>query len=463
MDIVRAFSDSIAQRIGANRYRTWFGTNTEIVFEDGRVRVEAPNDFVGEWIANNYLDALVEAAAEVAGKRLRVEVHVRPDGAEKNALNATPPPPTPNRRTAGHSNGTMADGAGRAAQHLRGRLENFVVGPCNRIAWLAAHQVAERPGRGFNLLVLHGPCGVGKTHLLQGVCNALREQHAGLTYRYVSGEEFTNEYIAALRAGKLEVFRARFRHVDLLAIDDVHFIADKKATQSEFLHTFNAIDGAGKTVMLTSDRHPNDLGACEPLANRLISGMVAEIHAPCEDTRRAIIERLAAEAGVLCPPEVVGFVAERFVQNVRELEGAWRRLVAYASLTRAPLSLRLAMEALGGGRRPARLTFEDVERLVCERLGVTRDDVRGAGRDRSVAGARAVVMFLVRRRLSLSFPEIGALLGGKNHSTVLMATKRVQAALDSGGTLRVRWNGVLDAYPASEVISALEDELTPPR
>ncbi|MCA9243391.1 MAG: chromosomal replication initiator protein DnaA [Phycisphaerales bacterium] len=460
MDLVRALSDSIARRIGANRFRTWFGGGAQFEFEDGRVRVLAPNDFVGEWIANNYIDEIVEAAGEVAGKRVRVEIHVRPadsppanlrDVERSQSISATPniapSIPTPMSKP----------------PLLRGRLDSFVVGPCNRIAWLAAQQVAERPGNGFNLLVVHGPCGVGKTHLLQGVCNALADSHSGLSCRYVSGEEFTNEYIAALRAGRLDVFRMRFRHVDLLAIDDLHFIADKKATQSEFLHTFNSIDGAGKTVVLTSDKHPNDLGACEPLANRLISGMVAEINAPCAETRRGIVEQLAAQTGLLCPAEVTGYIADRFVQNVRELEGAWRRLVAYASLTRAPLSMRLAAEALGTVRRAPRQTAEDIERIVCERLGVTREQVHSASRDRAIVGARAMVMYMLRRHTQLSFPEIGTTLGGKNHSTVLMAVKRVKQAAEAGDVIRVRWNGVLDTHPAAEIIAALDDELAPSR
>lgn len=320
------------------------------------------------------------------------------------------------------------------------------------------------PGAAFKLLVLHGGCGLGKTHLLQGICNGLSRTHPTLEWRFVSGEQFTNEYVSAVKSGTVELFRSRFRNVDVLVIDDIHFLAHKTGTQREFLHTFNAIDAAGKAVVLSSDRHPREIGTLsEPLLNRLIAGMVTEIQPPDLEVRREILRRRAAAIGRAVPEEVIGLIAQRITRNVRELEGAIYKLVALASLTKDRITLSLAQTALEDHMVRTRRTptVPDILQRVVGRFGVTREQVLSRSRDRTVSLARAVAAYLARKHTALSFPEIGRALGNKNHSTALMGTQRVEKWLQQDAT--VTWRSAKGRHeaPLRGLLDGLEQELSP--
>lgn len=346
---------------------------------------------------------------------------------------------------------------------LRGMLQDFVVGPSNQLAHAAALQLARQPGQAFKLLVLHGGCGLGKTHLLQGICNMLSQEQPTLEWRYISGEEFTNEYIHAVKAGPVDLFRAKYRSVDVLVIDDIHFLANKSATQSEFLHTFDAIDACGKAVVLSSDRHPRTIATLsEPLINRLVSGMVVEVQPPCFKTRCAILRQRIARMNATLSGELIEFVARHVTRNVRELEGALYKLVALASLTKGPITLELAEAALEQhiAQQSQPPGVERIVSQVCERFAVTAEQINGRGRDRTLALARGLTMYLVRKHTALSYPEIGRELGGKNHSTVLMAVQRIEKQLAENAT--VSWRVGTDAHQARivDLREQLEDALT---
>jgi len=455
--------ERIADRIGPIRYRTWFGDAAQFRLNHDGLDVMVANSFVGNWIASNYMDDLVASAQEVLGPEGGVDVRIvqgpgaSDDNDEPNCPNPAPPVPvtTSPRRCAR---------VGRSA--LRGNLGDFVVGPSNKLAYAAADHVVRDPGRAFKLLVVHGGSGLGKTHLLQGICNGLVRAHPMLEWRYISGEQFTNEFIYAVKSGRDDLFRTRFRNVDVLVIDDIHFLANKRATQREFLHTFDAIDTSGKAVVLSSDRHPRSIGALsEPLINRLIAGMVVEIDPPDFGIRREILSRRAAAMNCNIPDEVVRFIAERIVRNVRELEGALYRLVALASLTKDSITLDLAQTAIDDhvvrtGRTP---NPENIVRLVGSRFGVTREQILSKSRDRTISLARGVVMFLVRKHTLMSFPEIGRALGNKNHSTVLMATQRIDKLLQQDAT--VTWKTPSGTHEAllRGLLEELARELAPSR
>jgi chromosomal replication initiator protein len=336
-----------------------------------------------------------------------------------------------------------------------------VVGPPNRLAYAAACSVVHSLEDAVKPLVIHGSCGLGKTHLLQGMCNSVRRARPAAEWRYVSGEEFTNEYIYALKAGRIDQFRARFRSVDLLVIDDIHFLANKKATQEEFLHTFNAIDACGKAVVLSSDRHPRSIATLsEPLINRLIAGMVVRIDAPDLGTRHEILRRRARKMDHRVPDDVLEVVAQHVTRNVRELEGALYKLVALASLTQEQITPQFARRALdeyiSHSRAPDAAA---IERAVAAHFGVTREQIRSKSRDRTVTLARAITMYLVRKHTRLSFPEIGRALGNKNHSTVLMATQRMERILERDGT--VTWRSLSGKHEDAlrAILHALEEHL----
>ena len=458
--LVEELRRRVADRIGASRFRTWFSDAADFaVGADDGVDVLVDSAFVGNWIANNFMDDLVAVAGEVLGKDNHVDVRIveRRNGAPSaDAAAGRPRPPQPER--------THRPRARSAATPLRGCLDSFVVGSSNSVAFCAVQRVAGSLGESFHLLVLHSRCGLGKTHLLHGLCRAVQRAHPELAWRYVAGEEFTNEFIYAVKAGRLDVFRERFRRLDLLVVDDIHFLANKKSTQEEFLHTYNAINAVGKTVVLSSDRHPREIATLsEPLINRLISGMVVQIDAPDFHTRREILQRFAAARAQSIGDDVLDFVARKVTRNVRELEGALYTLVALGGLTGEPLTIGLAQRALADHiahfeRKPG---VPEIETAVAARFEVTCEQIRSKSRDRTVSLARALAMYLVRKHTPLSFPEIGRAIGGKNHSTVLMAVQRVERHL--GQDARVSWksaNGRHDA-PVKQLLADLQRGLFP--
>lgn len=471
-DTVYAIREQVASRIGENRFRTWFGGTTQFDVQPDHLCVTAPNNFVGEWIAANYLSELREVTHAVLGNEARVDVRV--------ATTTTKPGSTPENYSAGRpeasgawrpspaGNGVSArrpqpSGRPQHSGRLRGDLDAFVVGPSNQLAYSAARAVIDAPRDAFRPLFIHGGCGLGKTHLLQGICNGVRLHHPMLRWSYVSGEEFTNEFIYAVKSGRVDAFRARFRNVDILVIDDIHFLANKRATQEEFLHTFNAIDGAGRTLILSSDRHPRNIGSLsDPLINRLIAGMVVEVKPPDHSIRREILRRRAAKMVAEVPEEVLDLVARQITRNVRELEGALFKLAAFASLTKETITTDLAQTILAdylsandGPLQPAR-----IEDVVTAYFGVTRERLHSRSRDRTISLARALAMYLTRNHTSLSFPEIGRAMGNKNHSTVVMAVRRIQTGLAADE--RVRWKHGRNVVerPLGTVLADLEQALS---
>lgn len=444
--------DGIEQRLGEKKFRTWFGSDTTIECTSSGVRVTVQNAFVGNWIASNYMHDLVAVATDVCGGSPNVELRVR-DADGKSQTKADPERAT-DLRPRPH-----LTAAPRRDVTLRGELDSFVVGESNALAHSVATRMVTRPVGIASPVVLHSCCGLGKTHLLQGICNGIRRIHPTLQWRYLSGEDFTNEFVHALRDNRLDQFRARFRQVDVLLIDDIHFLANKKATQEEFLHTFNAIDGMGKTVLLTSDRHPRTItDMSEPIINRLIAGLVVEMAPPDFATRREILRRRVNSLGFDLAETILDFVAQHVTRNVRELEGALYRLVALASLTQNQIDLDTARQSLDDylarDRRP--LTLDEIIEVVATRFGISPQSIHSSARDRAVSLARAVAMFLARKHTRMSFPVIARQMGGKSHSTVLMATQRVEETLQADGTVRWRSSKGETDVRLSELIKEIE-------
>lgn len=362
---------------------------------------------------------------------------------------------------------------------LRHDLESYVVGPSNQLAFSAAVHVAQFPGAQYNPLFIHGGCGLGKTHLLQGLCNRFHHLHPTKRWLYLTGEEFTNDFVTALKSGKVEAFRRRIREVDLLVIDDVHFFAGKKGTQEEFLHTFNAIEAMGRQVVMASDSHPREIAEFgESLVNRFVSGMVVRIDAPTFAMRCDILRRLAERQRLRLSDEVVAWVARRVTQNVRELEGALNRIAAVVNLGIATaanasaadavalpsagevVSLAVAQQALGELDRMmvAPVRPEHVIQTVAGYFGIDARELMSGKRHHAVSLARSVAMYLIRKTAHLSFPEIGAKLGNRNHSTVISACRRVEAAIASNETLH--WTGQFGprSEEAAELVQRLEEQ-----
>ncbi len=320
--------------------------------------------------------------------------------------------------------------------------------------------VAEFPGAQYNPLFVHGNCGLGKTHLLQGLCRQFADLHPTRRWTYLTGEEFTNEFLFALRQNKLDTFRRKMRDLDLLVIDDVHFLSGKKATQEEFLHTFNAIEAMGRQVVMASDNHPKMIEEFgESLINRFVSGMVVRIDPPNFATRSAVLRTLSHRIGLNLSEEVVGWIARRVTQNIRELEGAITRIVAHTKLSGIAPDLAMVQHSLGDLDRQliTPIRPDNIVQAVCNYFGLEHKDLMSGRRQRTISLARSVAMYLVRKTAKLSFPEIGTRMGKRNHSTVISACRRIERAVARNEPLI--WSSAIGQREeeATELVQRLEE------
>ena len=439
---------AIAQRVGQQRFSVWFNNSTKLDLRQDGLEIAVPNDFISEWIGKNFARPIQEAANEVLGCSLDVRFSVVPqlfDGGaasspvmvEGTAVDRSPSPRAPvaveqPRPAAPPHRPAESAAAAAARMRIRHDIDTFVVGPSNQLAYNTALYVSEFPGAQYNPLFIHGGCGLGKTHLLQGLCRRFQQNHPAKRWTYMTGEEFTNEFITAMRANKLDHFRRKMRELDLLAIDDVHFLSGKKATQEEFLHTFNAIEAMGRQVVMASDAHPKMIEEFgESLVNRFVSGMVVRIDPPNFLTRCEILRNVSARAGLVLGDDVICWIARRVAQNVRELEGAITRITATVHLTGHPPDIAMATNALGDLDRQhvAPVKTDSIILAICEYFGVDQRDLMSGRRQRTISLARSIAMFLVRKTAKLSFPEIGQKMGKRNHSTVISACRRIERAV----------------------------------
>ncbi len=438
-DPVARIQSRIAEKLGPQRYKVWFKNATRMAVTNGYLRVGVPNLFVGSWIEENFADVISQAAEEVTGRRLNVSFAIDPGvfgSLRPRQLDSQAEYIAKNPERVARDR--KRSGASPPARPLRGRLDEFVVGPANRLAYSAARNVVDSPASQFNPLFIHGGCGLGKTHLLQAVCNGIKEQRPSCRWAYASGEEFTNQFIFALKTSRYEEFRQRYRNLDLLVIDDIHFLARKKATQEEFLHTFNAIDAIGKQVVMASDSHPKMVGQLsESLVNRFVSGMVVRIDPPDRETRCEILRRRAAATNHDISEEVIAYIAESFEANVRELEGALLKLIAFSTVVGRAISLSLAHEALAEHlvRTAPLVRVSDIESVVATYFGLTPADLHTSRKTRTIALSRGIAMYLARKHTDMSFPEIGRFMGNKNHATVILACRKVERLLAEDGTV----------------------------
>ena len=337
----------------------------------------------------------------------------------------------PRDRGAG-ARGREARASAPAAQELNPRLtfDQFVIGDCNRLAHAAALAVAEMPGLAYNPLFICGPPGLGKTHLLHSIANYVAEHGGGLTARYTTVEAFTDHFVGALQGGGLEAFKAAYRGVDVLLVDDVQFLQSKAKTEQEFFHTFNALHQAGAQLVLTSDRLPRDMDALEDrLRERFEAGLVCDVRPPDRATRLTILRKRVAQDDVgEVDPAALELIADRVDANIRALEGALIRVVAFGSLTGRPVTAELADEVLAGLypelKRARARTVREIQEQTCEAFGISMDDLLSASRAQPVAFARQVAMYLARELTDATLPAIGRAFGNRNHTTVMHACKR---------------------------------------
>jgi chromosomal replication initiator protein len=428
----------LRSRVPDTTYDIWLAPLRWGGLDGERLVVLAPAEVRG-WVAQRFVGVLEEAARVVLGPGSCPQVDLRDDdGAVTTGAGIVPGPAMSTTRSPADDPGAALFGDDIARLNPKFTFEQFVIGDANRFAHAAALAVAELPGQAYNPLFIVGPPGVGKTHLLHSIGNYVTAYGSGLTVRYTTVERFTNEFLEALKARDVDAFKQRYRRNDVLLIDDVQFLERKVKTEEEFFHTFNALHETGSQLVLTSDRPPRDMAALEDrLRQRFESGLLVDIRSPDPATRLTVLRKRAHHDGIeLDDDAVLALIAERVTDNLRSLEAALIRVVAYSSLTDAPITVTLADEVLTQlyGRAEARKaagppTIQHIQDVVAEVFGLTREELLSPNRTARVAWPRQVAMYLSREHTHETLPAIGAHFGGRDHSTVLHACKRAATRL----------------------------------
>ncbi|HEX2233208.1 MAG TPA: chromosomal replication initiator protein DnaA [Thermoleophilaceae bacterium] len=422
--IWREMRDELRRQTPDFKFHIWLEP-LELAGMDGNTLFVRAPEHIRSWVGERYLPLLRRAAARAVGERAVVEI-VGPGWSRPETSAAGPAVTRPEPH--------------ESALNPKYTFEQFVIGGGNRFAHAAALAVAELPAQAYNPLFLHGPPGLGKTHLLHAIGNFVSRYGAGLRVRYATVEQFTTAFVEAVRGDRMAAFKDSYRQVDLVLIDDVQFLASKERTREEFFHTFNALLDSGRQLVMTSDRCPEDLAQLESrLTERFRSGLVVELEPPSVEVRRAILEKRARLDGVSVPPDVLAEIAALVSSSVRALEGALIRVVAYASLREEELTpglVRHVLRRLGAAQVQPACSISEIVDAAAREFGVQRESLLARDRRPDVAAARQVAMYLARELTDHSLPEIGRGIGGRNHATVLHAVNRVSASLNSNPAVR---------------------------
>ncbi|WP_022728429.1 chromosomal replication initiator protein DnaA [Fodinicurvata sediminis] len=455
--------------VGEAAFKSWLKPLTLVSLKDGVVRMSVPSRFMRDWVNSNYADRLrglwMEEFAQVRHVEIVVQPPARPEAPEK-----APRPASESEETSSGANGAGSDSAvaesaagsaNAGAQSSETTLhsstddeaercrdisapldprftfDNFVVGKPNELAYAAAQRVAEADGVPFNPLFLYGGVGLGKTHLMHAIAWHIRTRAPSKRVIYLSAEKFMYQFVRALRTKDTMAFKEQFRSVDVLMIDDVQFIGGREATQEEFFHTFNTLVDNNRQLIISADKSPSDLeGVEERMRSRLGWGLVADIHPTTYELRLGILQSKAEQLNAPIPPKVLEFLAHKISSNVRELEGALNRIAAHATLVGRPVTLETTQELLQDLLRASdrRVTIEEIQKRVAEHYNVRVSDMSSARRARAVARPRQVAMYLAKQMTARSLPEIGRKFGGRDHTTVMHAVRKVEElkATDNG-------------------------------
>ncbi len=402
----------LEKKLKPQNFKTWFKPTQLYSATSEKLTIMVPNDFFKKWLDRYYMGMIRREIAKISGHEMEVDFILPP---KYNNIKKRKNVSFKKKRSVSRLN-------------HRFHFNSFVVGNNNRLAHAAALAVAQSPARAYNPLFIYGKVGLGKTHLLQAIGHYITE-NSELTFTYLSSEQFTNELINAIRDDKTTAFRRRYRNTDVLLVDDIHFLAGKERTQEEFFHTFNALHEAHKQIVLSSDRPPIEIPTLEKrLQSRFEWGLIADIQSPDLETRIAILKKKAEIENMELPDEVATFIAERIKTNIRKLEGCLVRITAHSSLFKEKIDMNSVKEILKGilpEEKPRPITVELVQKTVSKYYKIKESTIKGKKRSRSIAFPRQIAMYLCRELTEDSFPEIGAKFGGKDHTTVMYAYRKI--------------------------------------
>jgi chromosomal replication initiator protein len=425
-------AEKIRQEVPPGTFNLWFAQLRASELDTDHLELTAPSDYVRTWLARNHLDLITRLVGQVSGRPLEVQLEADETQAEQQ-------PPT-HLEVGGEArpSANTAEEPASSSYPSRYTFDNFVLGPSNRFAHAAAMAVAEAsPSTAYNPLFIYGGVGLGKTHLMYAIANHMTRLSPGVRAKYVTSETFVTEFIKSIRDGQGYLFQRRYRDVDVLLVDDIQFLARAEETQTEFFHTFNTLHGGERQIVIASDRPPQELsGLAERLRNRFRWGLIVDVQPPNLETRIAILQAKLLRDGLKIPDNVSHFIAQRFDANIRELEGALLRVVAFASLSRQPVDLALAERALedllpqGGQQVPA----ETIMTETADYFGLKREDLVSKSRSRPLTQARHMAMYLMRELTGLSLIKIGELFE-RDHSTALHGIKRIENLMPNRDTV----------------------------
>ena len=410
-------------------FSTWFKNTFIVDFSDGRVVVGVPNAFTKTWLQNKYHEAVFAALNNVTSngvKEVLYDIQAIPQAPIKKSVDAA------FVRKAGDK---------KTGLNPRYTLDHFVVGKYNELAFAAATAVAQKPGATYNPLFIYGGVGLGKTHLLHAIGNEVVKHNPSAKVLYIPCERFTDEFVHAVQGGSVDAFKNIYRGADVLLIDDIQFLAGRERTQEEFFHTFNALHQTNKQIVLSSDRPPRVIPAIEErLISRFEWGMIADISAPDLETRIAILETKCGEKGQALPKEIITYIATIIQKNIRELEGALTRILAYQSLNQNPISIEFVKKVLetftSSASKRGSVNPKHLLRVVAEFYDARVDDILGESRKKELVLPRQIVMYLMREEINSSYPSIGEELGGRDHTTAMHAHNKISHAVEQNEKIR---------------------------
>lgn len=436
----------LGQTLSPQHFSTWIKPIRFTGLEKDLVFLEVPNRFVHDWVRDHYLPIIQESLSRIGAIDYRIQLSIasrQGNGATQPAAAEPPraPSPPPREVSAREWNSTYN-------LNSKYTFDEFVSGSSNQFAFAAAMAVANNPATTYNPLFIYGGVGLGKTHLVNAVGNAVLRRNPEMKVCYYTSEKFMNELINSLRYAKMDEFRNKFRSMDVLLIDDVQFIAGKERTQEEFFHTFNALYESHKQIVVTSDKFPKEIpGLEERLRSRFEWGLIADIQPPDVETKQAILKMKAEQNGIYLPEDVALFLATSVSSNIRELEGYLIRIGAYASLTSTAVTLAMARDVLKDilVEKNREITVEDIQKTVGAHFNIKISDLKSSKRLKALVLPRQVAMYLSRQLTSSSYPEIGERFGGKDHSTIIHAIKKIEKQMEEDFQLRATINTIRNA------------------